>query len=180
MSIITSQLEIEDITDVPQELHRLIMFDPAGVYQRLYMMNGFSHYKRFNSLNMDVLFPTLEKGICACGCNRKLQGKARRWYSKDCSKFALDVFWIIQGKSDFIRSVMYDIYGGYYCVNCGINDWDAHKLYYKPTKSGICNSQIQLDHIIPVHQGGGGCWLGNYQFLCTGCHKEKTRKDKII
>lgn len=32
----------------------------------------------------------------------------------------------------------------------------------------------QIDHIVPVAEGGGGCGLENLQTLCTACHKAKT------
>lgn len=180
-----AQLNIEDITHIDERYHRLIMFDPAEVYERLYSYTAnydrrqFSHYKRFNSLDMAVLFPTLTKGICACGCNRALEGKSRRWFSKECSKFASSVFDVICGRSESIRFYLREINGGYNCESCGIDEKQAHDLYFRETKSGIVNSCIHLDHIIPVHQGGGGCWLSNYQFLCVGCHKEKTKRERI-
>ena len=34
------------------------------------------------------------------------------------------------------------------------------------------------DHIIPVHKGGGGTGLWNFQTLCIPCHKIKTLKDR--
>lgn len=40
-------------------------------------------------------------------------------------------------------------------------------------------NKIHLDHIVPVHQGGGCGWLNNYQFLCIHCHKEKSKKERI-
>jgi 5-methylcytosine-specific restriction protein A len=34
----------------------------------------------------------------------------------------------------------------------------------------------QADHVIEVVKGGGQCGLENYQTLCTGCHKAKTKR----
>lgn len=184
--MITDQLQIEDITHIDERYHRLVMFDPTEVYQRIYKhseklkMTKFSHYKRFNSIWMDVLFPTFEKGFCACGCDRKLEGRARRWFSKECTQFASSVFNVISGKSEAIRFYLREINGGYICSSCGINERVASDMYYRETKSGIVNSCIHLDHIIPVHQGGGGCWLSNYQFLCVGCHREKTKNERKV
>ncbi|MCB1713230.1 MAG: HNH endonuclease, partial [Candidatus Riesia sp.] len=35
-----------------------------------------------------------------------------------------------------------------------------------------------MDHIIPVHRGGGSCGLWNLQTLCLPCHKKKTAEDR--
>lgn len=176
----TRQLEIEDITDIPEKYHRLISLNPEPFYKRIYdNLPYFSHFKRFNTLKMEVLFPQYDKQLCACGCGNLLSGRQRRWADKDCTRFAMQVFDVICGKSDSITKYLWDI-KGYDCELCGIDYHKAHELYYKPTKSGIVNSQIHLDHILPVHQGGGGCWLGNYQFLCVGCHREKTIKERIF
>jgi 5-methylcytosine-specific restriction endonuclease McrA len=46
--------------------------------------------------------------------------------------------------------------------------------------NGVCNEcgevdrNWQADHILPVHKGGGGCTIDNFQTLCVGCHKRKT------
>ena len=33
----------------------------------------------------------------------------------------------------------------------------------------------EMDHILPVVEGGGGCGLDNLRTLCLGCHKEATK-----
>lgn len=179
----TSQLVIEDITDIPDQYHNVIMFDPNEVYQRIYADIGnerferhrFSHYKRFNSLHMSVLFPN-ESKICACGCKIPLTGRRSRWATDNCSELPLTVFGVIAGKTEIIKPIIESMHGNV-CWECGINNNDAFDKYYKPTKTGIVNSQIHLDHIIPVHQGGGACWLGNYQLLCKSCHNKKSKDD---
>jgi 5-methylcytosine-specific restriction endonuclease McrA len=35
-------------------------------------------------------------------------------------------------------------------------------------------SELELDHILEVNEGGGMCWLENFQVLCRQCHKAKT------
>lgn len=36
---------------------------------------------------------------------------------------------------------------------------------------------FEVDHIIPVAQGGGSCGLDNLQTLCKVCHTSKTRRE---
>lgn len=36
----------------------------------------------------------------------------------------------------------------------------------------------EIDHIVPVVEGGGLCELSNYRLLCLPCHKEESRKLK--
>lgn len=44
----------------------------------------------------------------------------------------------------------------------------------------ICNLKKpwQMDHIIPVCEGGGLCGLDGYRTLCNDCHKTETNKLK--
>lgn len=46
-----------------------------------------------------------------------------------------------------------------------------HRAYRK--------SLWDVDHIIPVSEGGGSCGLENLQTLCWKCHQEKTKQDAI-
>lgn len=34
----------------------------------------------------------------------------------------------------------------------------------------------EVDHILPVSEGGGGCGLDNLRTLCVCCHRHETRK----
>lgn len=114
-------------------------------------------YKRYQvGLPMRFLYPERIDGKCACGCNKILDGRKRRWYSKECQKTALNNFYIIKGDTKVIRETLFRRDQGY-CKGCGV---------YSDT--------WQADHIIPVHQGGGACTLDNFQTLCEDCHKDKT------
>lgn len=182
--MITSQLQIEDITDVPAEYHRILMFDPAPIYEILYNhqyrfeRQTFSHYKRLNTVEMSTIFPN-ERGICACGCGHPLKGRSTRWLEKSHTNLALVIQNIIAGRSESIRPVIEAMYGAK-CCECGISSNDAYDKYYKHDSFSLVSNFLELDHIIPVHQGGGGCWLGNYQLLCKGCHKEKSKRERIF
>lgn len=114
--------------------------------------------RRQSCLILEDLFPT-KLGVCACGCNTPLTGRQRRWAGEEHSSGANRVFQVITGNTEYIRWLLFEVEQGY-CRHCGVQtqDWEA-------------------DHIVPVHQGGGGCDITNFQTLCQGCHKKKTKQD---
>lgn len=160
----------EELIEKRAWMMRVLFFDPLPVYERIHLSEiRCSPYKRTNTLFMDVLWPQMVKGQCACGCGKVLESGRRRWASEDCHKFAEDIYWILYGSVERGRIARYTAlyYGGdiwsNVCSGCG-----------------EMGKEIQQDHIIPVHAGGGLCWLSNYQPLCTDCHKLKTKADRLI
>jgi len=114
------------------------------------------NFKRYQiGLKLKDLFPERNDGICACGCNQRLTGKKKRWASSNCQDKAVTDFLTVKGDSFTIRSLLFNLDQGY-CQHCGVysENWEA-------------------DHILPVHKGGGGCYLENFQTLCKDCHKLK-------
>ena len=114
-------------------------------------------YSRYQSrLAIGDLYPSIE-GNCACGCGRKLEGKKRKWFSKECRTNAVRNYFIIKGDTDVIRNTLFNMDMGF-CRECGAysEDWEA-------------------DHILSVRMGGGGCTLENFQTLCKYCHKKKSQ-----
>ena len=132
---------------------RIIFFDPKQVYENIGGL--IDPYKRIQSnLNSEVMFPKRNDGICRCGCG---QESKRMWATQNCSSFAYKIYFIIAyGTAEGRKFV--ETYYGKDCVNCG-------------------ESGCDIDHIIPVKHGGGGCWLSNFVPLCKKCHKDKTKKD---
>jgi len=118
------------------------------------MINPLKRYQK--GLSMHHLYPKRDDGYCACGCNKKLEGRRRRWYNDLCQSEALMNFYVIKGDQAYIRHYLYQIDQGA-CRFCGdiTSNWEA-------------------DHIIPVFLGGGGKGLDNFQTLCKSCHLEKT------
>lgn len=123
------------------------------------MINSFVRYQK--SLSVNDLFPKLKSGNCSCGCGRKLTGRQKKWYSKDCLRKSLIQYYIIKGDMSVIREILFQRDEGY-CRACGVFDekWEA-------------------DHILPVFKGGSGLGIENYQTLCPYCHKNKTKLDRI-
>ena len=123
------------------------------------MINQLHRYQ--TGLKIKDLFPTRKDGLCSCGCGKKLSGRKKRWYSKECSYKALIIFYIVKGDNKAIRDILYSREKGF-CRSCGVYD-----------------ENWQADHIIPVYKGGGACGIENFQTLCSECHKEKTSLDRI-
>ena len=122
------------------------------------MIDIYSRYQK--ALNLQDLYPTI-KGVCCCGCGQELTGRRTRFATEECRQIALINYYILKGNTKVIRRQL-ELRDGCICSNCGVKneDWDA-------------------DHIIPVHKGGGGCTLDNYQTLCKRCHKAKTKLDIV-
>lgn len=164
------QIIIDNEELIPEKYLRIITCDPSVYFERSYTLPNFSHFKRTNSLVSEVIFPQEDKSICACGCGGKLSGRRRRWATDECSYFSRNILFILSGAKDFITPLVEILQGGRKCFNCGLDELEL----YKKNKS---LTDLHLDHIIPVHKGGGCSWLGNYQLLCVPCHKIKTKND---
>lgn len=151
---------------VRQYQKQIILFDPTGIYSRI-KIDPFKRRQNFSIIN---LFPTIEKGICACGCGEKLIGRQTRWHSEKCQIIPLGVLYIINGDLDYINGLM-QCYLPHRCTHCDCENYSMPKNWA---------SGIQVDHILAVQNGGSGAWLGNYQFLCQRCHSVKTKQDNFI
>jgi len=121
------------------------------------MIDPFSRYQR-NFCILEI-YPDPVDRVCGCGCERPLTGRKRKWATGACLLSALTVYGIIKGDTFVVRREVYRRDQGF-CRHCGALDenWEA-------------------DHIIPVHKGGGGCDLSNFQTLCKDCHKAKNRHE---
>jgi len=106
-----------------------------------------------------ALFPAKKDGLCDCGCGKPLSKRRTRWATKQCQSMYYDLLMVMKGDLQTIRACVFYRDQGF-CRHCGVlsENWEA-------------------DHIIPVHKGGGGCDLSNFQTLCKDCHKTKTRMD---
>ena len=148
-------LPYKEIEDTMGHMKRIIQYNPLPVYEQVrFVVNP---YNRYNwAINFATMFPKREDGLCACGCGEVAKGM---WATKQCQFFAVCVWNIIGGRQEFVGEVFKAYYGNKLCMKCGERDW------------------VDIDHILPVSNGGGGAWLSNFQGLCKKCHKEKTRTD---
>ncbi len=143
-----------------ESIRRVLEFDPTELYSRI--DHKINKFKRHAGLSMDDVFPYID-GLCACGCRGitekyKYTNGYKKYFSNDCEYFASDVLSIINNY--FGKPAQYiNYYSGHKCSEC-------------------CKKHdLELDHVIGVKQGGGGCWLSNYRWLCKPCHRNKTNKD---
>lgn len=121
-------------------------------------LNKFSRYQ--TGLTLNQLFPSLN-GICACGCEKLLPSKKRKWFSEECVNKSYLHFAVIKGDIAVIRQCLYDIDFGF-CRHCG-----------------SYSENWQADHIVPVFAGGGACDISNFQTLCVECHADKTLRGEL-
>lgn len=165
-----------------ESFRRLILFDPTRIYERC---NLFDHYKRNNYIGMDHLFLQPDLSICACGCGEALTGRRTRYASNDCKNFAVRVYLIFRGDSDLIKRTMFH-YLPHQCVSCGCDDYLIEKkkivTWGERTfeNTSYSASGLHVEHILAIKDGGGGCWLGNFQFMCHRCHGAKTATEKQL
>lgn len=147
---------------------RVMAFDPSEVYRN--MSGLLNHFDRIQGkMFMDRMWIQPDKSICGCGCGVKLSGRRTRWATADCSAFANHVFSIIYGRSELISRYLQHIAGHYAgCMICS---------EVITSSSDNRNHYVEVDHILPVKQGGGGCWLSNYQQICIPCHTIKSKAD---
>lgn len=153
-------------------IRRILAYDPQPAYERISSTaNPLKRIQVRSDICLSQLFPKKEDGTCDCGCNQLLTGRQTRWAATACSTFAWYVYAIIAGRSRETSQCLKAYYGST-CAGCGIKPEQ-----YKPGK-GKRRRGIELDHIIPVHKGGGACWLSNYRPLCVHCHRQKTLGDR--
>lgn len=169
MKPIFAPLPVKELgSDLKEFYKRVLFFDPTLVYKNYNVLNV---YDRINPRRLELAFPKVDTGYCACGCGVKLKGRQRRWANVDCTRFAMRVVDVIAGITDSVRRCLVAYNGGEFCCNCGC------EAEIKYRKDGTSYTTMEVDHIIPVHKGGGACWLNNYQLLCADCHKKKTKCD---
>jgi len=140
---------------------RILSFDAAPAIVKGLERGALQTHVRFQAYAaIRDFFDQPDPKRCTCGCGLELTGRRRRWATDECSWFGLSVLRILKCDADEIRHWL--------VVKCG--EACAH--------CGVMGEKLQVDHIIPVHQGGGGRWLDNYQLLCDSCHKVKTKADR--
>lgn len=153
---------------------RIIAYDPAPLYERIgAQLEARKRIQTKANLSMELLFPKKGDGCCDCGCGIGLTGRQRRWASVNCGEFAWWVYAVIAGRRRELSACLKAYYGTA-CAVCG-----DIPMKQKPRRKKL-STAIEWDHVIPVHRGGGACWLGNWMPLCASCHKAKTTRDRVL
>lgn len=151
--IIHSEWVYKEHPDYIEYWERVLFFDPKEIYDRIKI----DAFTRIHTISIFKVFPDIP-GKCACGCGLELKGRHSRFSTVSCSRFAWAVRNIICNVHKMPGSFITKYYGNK-CDECKENNGD------------------ELDHIIGVKHGGGGCWLSNYRWLCYKCHRNKTNVD---
>jgi len=123
---------------------------PVPLNRRKYCSSQCEHEVRLRRDPMymqSVLFQR-DHGVCAkCGLNGHI-----------ARKLAISLGWDDDHRGEGLRKFYMDHLaeiGGYKCPSTPRYWWE-------------------VDHILPVAQGGGSCGMENLQTLCYWCHKKKT------
>ena len=149
-------------------IRRVIAFDPEAAFSRIaHTADPMKRLQVRSNISLEQLFPKKRDGLCDCGCGQPLDGRKTRWACGLCSEFVWYVYAVIAGRQQEVRRCLRAYYGRK-CTGC---DRIPPKL---PMGTGKRRRSLETDHLIPVHRGGGACWLSNYRPLCIACHRAKT------
>ena len=126
-------------------------------YQMIKMLKDRGQHNPYaRSCNNSEIHGMFERDgdFCACGCGKKVEG-SRRFHNSRCAD-------LIYGTAQMIAHQGRDLY-----------------KFMAKTFGEKCNKcdetkRLEIDHIIEVKNGGGMCWIDNFQFLCKSCHARKT------
>lgn len=150
--------------------------------------------RRLRSLNADLLRTLLDrqKGECTW-CGQPVTGGRRTWCSQECVK----AFSSRCSPQDQARLVVER--DGPCCQICGRDTDEAQRLAeqemcsvsedvsrYSSNFRAIADkirerhgcigyTYREIDHIVPVVEGGGLCSIDNLRVLCAVCHRKETR-----
>lgn len=129
------------------------------------------------------------KILCSCGCNRHPIKPRITWFSQEC----VDQ-WKIANDPGYMRETVYKRDRGI-CAKCGCDSSKEFKKIRQQVKdecwidgkldrikckaifgrwSQHRSTGYDIDHIIPVVEGGGQCTIENLRTLCHPCHKDET------
>lgn len=106
-------------------------------------------------------------GLCACGCGKPMDvpdypsAKPPFFATWSCKNSMYEVAQMIATQDSQLRQFLVSL-RGQSCESC------------KTPALSVCS--LQVDHIVEVVNGGGLCWIDNFQLLCDTCHKAKTAK----
>lgn len=155
-------------------IERVLGYDPRPLYLRGgATLEATRRIQTKANLSMELLFPKKTDGLCDCGCGIPLSGRQRRWASVSCGEFAWWIYAVIAGRRRELSACLKAYYGTA-CAVCGDVPMKQKPRRKRPSTA------IEWDHVIPVHRGGGACWLGNWMPLCATCHKAKTARDREL
>lgn len=118
-----------------------------------------------------------KKDLC-CWCLKKLDSPRKKYCSSYCSNSA----WMFFSPQRYARNYLL-LRQKWKCAICRFQ-WekvrsgkgkllnDQNVNYYKTLRGQ------EVDHIVPIHQGGEAVGLDNVQMVCSQCHRLKSGNER--
>jgi 5-methylcytosine-specific restriction protein A len=115
-------------------------------------------------------------------CSNEVLAKSRRTFcSEDCVHA-----WRLRTDPAYLREKVFERDKGV-CAQCVVDtvalrrdmrklDYAARRQFLKQwrLREGSRKSLWDADHVVPVAEGGGQCYLSNMRTLCLLCHRQAT------
>lgn len=119
-----------------------------------------------------------EKGLCKW-CLGKLDNNRKKYCSDNCR----DSAWAFFYPQKYAHPYLMDRQDGK-CNGCSYNFNDKTKTFKRKEQHGSdFNTYVDMgdvDHIVPIHQGGEILGIENHQLLCKSCHLRKTALERRL
>lgn len=145
--------------------------------------------RRYTVIPREADLPRGPHGRCLCRvCSVEVPPHRRTYCSQECvDAQANDVELQVRRSPSFAREQVWLRDRGV-CAACGFDikpllreHWSKHtsdaEWIKKAVENGYDSGHLwQMDHIVPVCEGGGECGLDNLRTLCTACHRRETRE----
>ena len=120
-------------------------------------------FKRtFPSSQIHTLLNDKDSPLCECGCgkSKRLNGSGTptgRFANQTCAEIVYTAAYYLGNPGPQVTEFLINVRGEK-CEHCENTE----------------GKYFELDHIVEVNEGGGMCWIDNFQILCPSCHKKKT------
>lgn len=115
-----------------------------------------------------------EKGLCKW-CMEKVDNTRKKYCSKNCK----DSAWAFFYPQKYGYKYLSERQGGR-CAHCNYCFEDRLKkvVYGSHGEKYERDDMGDVDHIIPIHQGGEILGIENHQLLCRECHLKKSANER--
>jgi len=153
------------------------------------MIVEFLRKNRYRRTPMGMM-PNLGDGVCRW-CGGEVKRPRRSWCSDECVNEFRVIFW-----PGYATEKVHERDNGI-CSVCGIDTeelWELRIRCFRLESIGNYQETVkqrrenwgpwrrnatrlwEMDHVVPVIEGGGSCGLENLRTLCCACHDKETKQ----